>query len=50
MRASDTSDQLGQDNCLTETSTTEQTGFSTAYEGGQQVNNFDTRFENFRVG
>ncbi len=50
MRRCDTGDQLGQNNGLTETGTTEQTCLTTADERSEQVDHFDTSFKNFRVG
>ena len=48
--ASNSSDQLLQNNRLAQTCTAEQTGLTTSNERGEQVDNFDTGLENFRVG
>src|SRR5262249_7862869 len=45
-----TSDELGENNCFSQTGTAEQTGFTTADERREQVNNFNTRFEHFSLG
>ncbi len=50
MSRSNTSDHLGQNHGLAQTSTSEEPGLTTADEGSQQVNNLDPGFENFRLG
>ena len=50
MRASYPSDEFLENNGLTQPCTTEQTGFTTANERREQVDDFDARFKDFGVG
>jgi len=50
VRTRNPSDQLLENNRLSETCTTKETSFTTPYERREQVNNFNAGFEHFGVG